>query len=334
MSAYVAAPDYAHAVTLNPASLAYVYNIYAASDYESFARQPGELFLPSLPSQYLSSGTLNAWDVSAAFPVGPLGGGVCYSSFELGGWKTTVSSLGLAAGLPLGFSAGVTGKYVTFSRNYLAAEQVIAPSMMNANRFTFDIGAADRIELSNTTFFRAILSTGAVFSNVLNGLTLKPENQTAVGPVRNVNVQLPQTFSCGIAYTFASNYRLADFELFKVMTAADYVHLVGSDDPVDDFPSYKDQYRIGLETTALGILAVRLGYTFKSPAVSGFDYYNNLHIAQMGSGFSYGFSLRFPVKLVLPDWPLASLEMSYAKNPEWNTGMYHDLFGIIAELAF
>ena len=334
MSAYVAAPDYAHAVTLNPAGLAYVYDIYAASDYESFARQPGELFLPSLPSQYLSSGTLKAWDVTAAFPVGPLGGGACYSSFELGGWKTKVSSLGLAAGLPLGFSAGVTGKYVALSRTYLATDEVIVPGVVNANRFTFDIGVANRVELSNTTFFRAILSTGAVFSNVLNSLTMKPENRAGVVPIGDLNVQLPQTFSCGIAYTFASNYRLADFELFNVMAAADYVHLLGSDDPVDDLPSYKDQYRIGLETIALGILAVRLGYTFKAPAVGGYDYYNNLHIAQMGSGFSYGFSLRFPVKLVLPDWPLASLELSYAKNPEWNTGMYHELFGLVAELAF
>ncbi|MCL5267825.1 MAG: hypothetical protein M1469_06965 [Bacteroidetes bacterium] len=334
MSAYVAAPDYAHAVTLNPAVLASVYSIYAASDYEAYSRPSGESFLPSSYSQFLENGNLTVWDVSAAFPVGPLGGGGSYNSFELGGWRTTTSALALATSLPLGFSLGITGKYITYSRTTLVTDQTVFPVRLNSGRFTFDVGAANRVELSNTTFFRAILSTGAVFSNVLPRITLKPEESAFAGAPAELIVDLPQTFSCGIAYTFASNYRLADFELFKVMAAADYAHLLKNNDPMDDLPSYRDQYRFGLETMALGVLAVRLGYTFKAPAVGGFDYYNNLHISQMGSGFSYGFSLRFPVKLLLPDWPLASLELSYAKNPEWSTGMYHDLFGVVCELMF
>ncbi len=334
MAACVASPDLAHAVTLNPARLASVYSVYASSDYETLSGPTDQLFLPNSSSQFLQNGNLAAWDVSVAFPIGLLGGGACYSSLELGGWRTTISSFGLATGLPLGFSIGVTGKHISFSRTFLATDQTVFPVDMKGSRFTFDVGAANRVELSNTTFFRAILSTGAVFANVLPGMTLKSGEPGYLGTATDVSVNLPQTFSCGIAYTFASNYRLGDFELFKVTMAADYMHLFATNAPMDDLPSFNDQYRVGLEAMALGALAVRLGYTFKTPTRPGSDPYNNLSVSQMGTGFSYGFSLRFPVKLLLPDLPLVSVEASYAKNPQWNTGMYHDLFGIVCEMLF
>lgn len=341
MSAYVADPDFAHAALLNPARLASAYNMFIASDYEYFSRQRGELFFPNSSSQLFQNGKLAAWDVSAGFPVGPLGGGVAFSSFNLGGWRTTVSVLAVGVRLPLGFSAGVSGKYVTYSRfeENLANGTPGSGVEMKTNRFTFDLGAINRQVLANNTFFEAVLSAGAVFSNVLADMELQPQLQSANQPAAavlpgNINVTLPQTFSCGIAYSFISNYRLADFELFKVTAAADYSHLFSNSTPIDELPSHRDQYRVGLETTALGILAVQVGYTLKAPARQGIDGDNNLSVARMGTGFSYGFSLRFPVKLLLPDLPVVSLELSYAKNPEWNSGMYQDLFGVVAEMQF
>lgn len=336
MSAYVADPDFAHAVTLNPAMLALVHDVYAASDYEYFSRPQGELFLPNSIQTSLANGNMAAWDVSAGFPVGPVGGGASFSSFDLGGWRTTVSALGVAARLPLGFSAGITGKYVSYSRLIpdFAVSPVGSVPRVKSSRFTFDIGAINRQILANNTFFEAVLSTGAVFSNVLAGMDLQSQSTIIAYPGFNPNVDLPQTFSCGIAYSFISNYRLADFELFKVTAAADYSHLLSNSSPIDELPSHRDQYRVGLETMALGILAVQLGYTLKAPIREGVDQNNNLTIARMGTGFSYGFSLRFPVKLLLPDLPVVSLQLSYAKNPEWNSGMYQDLFGVVFEMLF
>ncbi len=336
MSAYVADPDFAHAVMLNPARLASVYNVFVASDYEYFSRQQGELFFPSPSLQLLENGRLAAWDVSAGFPAGPLGAGAAFSSFDLGGWRTTVSALAVAVRLPLGFSAGITGKYLTNSRFTpdFVASTFGATVQLKSSRFTFDLGAINRQVLANNTFFEAVLSTGAVFSNVLTGMKLQSQSPVVVFPPNSLNVDLPQTFSCGIAYSFISNYRLADFELFRVTAAADYSHLLSNSTPIDELPSYKDQYRVGLETTALGILAVQVGYTLKAPIRQGSDLDNGLTVARMGTGFSYGFSLRFPVKLLLPDLPVVSLELSYAKNPEWNSGMYQDLFGVVAEMQF
>lgn len=329
MSAYVADPDYAHSVLLNPAKLGFVSTFYAASDYEYFSRGVGELFLPSTPSDYLANGNLSAWDASIAFPVGPLGAGAAFSAFDFAGWRTTVSSLGAGVRIPLGFSIGLTGKYLT------VAKETIIPGGFDTyklDRFTFDIGAMNHTVLANTTFFRAILSSGIVFTNVLSGANWTQQGQPVVP--QELDVNLPQTFECGLAYTFASNYRLSDFELFRVTGAADYSHLFSNPGPVDGFMLQHDQYRVGLETVALGVLAVRIGYTLKTPRVAGVDLFNNLSVSRMGSGFSYGFSLRFPVKLVLPALPVTSLELSYAKNPEWNSGMYHDLFGAVFEMLF
>lgn len=329
MAAYIAAPDFAHAVQLNPAGLGYVGTLYAATDYEYFSRDVGLLFLPDTPTDLLTNGRLSAWDASLAFPVGQIGIGASFNSYDLAGWRTTVSCVGAGVPLPLGFSIGATAKYVSVEKPTFVPG---GSSAAKLNRVTFDIGAMNRTELANTTFFRAILSSGVVFTNVLaptkwRDLILPSGQQT-------LNVDLPQTFGFGVAYTFASNYRLYDFELFRVTAAVDYSHILGATNPMDGFTLQRDSYRIGLETTALGVLAVRLGYTLKTPVIQGYDSYSHLTVARMGSGFSYGFSLRFPLKLVLPSVPITSLEVSYAKNPEWNSGMYHDIFGAVFELLF
>ncbi|OYV88209.1 MAG: hypothetical protein B7Z63_01000 [Ignavibacteriae bacterium 37-53-5] len=327
MSAYVADPDYAHSVLLNPAKLGYAANMYVAGDYEYFSRGTGELFLPNSSPDSFSNGNLSAMNLSLAVPVGPVGMGAAFNAFDLGGWRTTVSGLGAAVRLPLGFSVGVTGKYLTL------AKLVALPGGSdgyNLGKFTFDVGAMNHTTLADNTFFRAILSGGVVFTNLLSRGTWSTDLPPTPG--KSQDVRIPQTFGCGIAYTFASNYRLADFELFRVTGAIDYSHLLSNSTPVDNLTWQRDQYRVGLETIALGILAVRLGYTLKTPAMAGVDQQNDLYISRMGTGFSYGFSLRFPVKLVLPSLPVASLEISYAKNPEWNSGMYHDLFGAVFEI--
>lgn len=328
MSAYVADPDYAHAALLNPAKLGFAETVYAASDYEYFSRDVGLLFLPSTPSDYLSNGKFSAWDASLALPLGPLGAGASFSAFDLAGWRTTMSDIGAGVRIPFGFSVGVTGKYITVRK-----EEGIpgGTGSSDLERFTFDAGAMNRTVLANTTFFRAILSSGVVFSNILPGVAWT--RQSGV-PSYELSADLPQTFQCGLAYTFASNYRLSDFELFRVTGAIDYSHLFSNSSPIDNFLFQQDQYRIGLETIALGILAVRIGYTLKTPVLTGEDLYNRLSVSRMGSGVSYGFSLRFPVKLVLPALPVTSLELSYAKNPEWNSGVYHDLFGVVMEMLF
>ncbi len=327
MSAYVADPDYAHSVLLNPAKLGYAANMYVAGDYEYFSRGTGELFLPNSPPDFISNGNLTALDASLAVPFGPVGIGAAFNAFDLGGWRTTVSGLGAAVKLPLGFSVGVTGKYLT------VAKIVAIPGGFDNYRlgkFTFDVGAMSHTTLADNTFFRAIFSSGVVFTNLLSQGTWSADRPLASG--QSPDVRVPQTFGCGIAYTFASNYRLADFELFRVTGAIDYSHTLGNSTPVDYFIMQRDQYRVGLETMALGVLAVRLGYTLKTPVIAGVDPQNDLYVSRMGTGFSYGFSLRFPVKLVLPSLPVASLEISYAKNPEWSSGMYHDLFGAVFEI--
>lgn len=329
MSAYIADPDFAHAVQLNPAKLGYITTIYAASDYEYFSRNVGELFLPNTSTDHLSNGRLSVWDASLAFPIGQIGIGASFNVYDMAGWRTSVSSAGVGIPLPLGFSLGATAKYIS-----MAKLGVIPGGSYTAKLTagTFDLGVMNRTELANTTFFRAILSSGIIFNNVparteWSGLKLPGGQQTAAA-------DLPQTFGAGVAYTFASNYRLYDFELFRVTAALDYSHVLGASQPLDGFTMQRDRYRIGLETIALGVLAVRLGYTLKTPVVSAYDSNNDLTVAHMGSGFSYGFSLRFPLKLVLPSLPITSLELSYAKNPEWNAGMYHDLFGAVFELLF
>ncbi len=328
MSAYVADPDYAHAVFLNPAKLGFAETVYAASDYEYFSRDPGLLFLPSTPSDYLSNGKFSAWDASLVLPLGPFGAGASFSAFDLAGWRTTTSDVGAGVRIPFGFSLGVTGKYITLRKNVAVPG---ATGSSDLEKFTFDVGAMNRTILANTTFFRAIFSSGIVFTNILP--SVKWSGQLGV-PLADAAADLPQTFQCGLAYTFASNYRLSDFELFKVTGAIDYSHLFSNSSPIDGFILPRDQYRVGLETIALGILAVRIGYTLKTPVLTGEDLYNRLTVSRMGSGVSYGFSLRFPVKLVLPALPVTSLELSYAKNPEWNSGVYHDLFGVVMEMLF
>lgn len=329
MSAYVADPDFAHAVQLNPAKLGYVTTIYTAADYEYLSRSVGELFLRTSPADYLANGRLSAWDASIAFPLATIGAGASFSAFDLAGWRTTISGLGVGVPLPLGFSLGVTGKYVSIRQESIIPGGFSRPYL---RKFTFDFGAMNRTMLANTTFFRAILSSGIVFRDILPGAAWNYQNPP-VNQQKNA-VDLPQSFGIGVAYTFASNYRLYDFELFRVTGAIDYEHVFNNSDPLDDFISQPDIYRVGLETTALGVLAVRIGYTLKAPLVEGYDLFNNLAVARMGTGFSYGFSLRFPVKLVLPSLPVTSLEISYAKNPEWNSGMYHNLFGAVFELLF
>ncbi len=327
MSAYVADPDYAHSALLNPAELGYAANMYVAGDYEYFSRGPGELFLPNTSRDFLSNRNLSALNASLAVPAGPVGLGAAFNAFDLGGWRTTVSGLGIAVRLPLGFSVGITGKYLALAKLVAIPGGV---DKYDLGKFTFDVGAMNHTTLADNTFFRAILSCGVVFTNLLSQGTWNTDRPLAAG--QSPDVRVPQTFGCGIAYTFASNYRLADFELFRVTGALDYSHTLSNAVPVDFLMSQRDQYRVGLETIALGILAVRLGYTLKTPAMAGVDQENDLFISRMGSGFSYGFSLRFPVKLVLPSLPVASLEISYAKNPEWNSGMYHDLFGAVFEI--
>jgi hypothetical protein len=236
--------------------------------------------------------------------------------------------VGAGVRIPFGFSLGVTGKYITLRKNVAVPG---ATGSSDLEKFTFDVGAMNRTILANTTFFRAIFSSGIVFTNILP--SVKWSGQLGV-PLADAAADLPQTFQCGLAYTFASNYRLSDFELFKVTGAIDYSHLFSNSSPIDGFILPRDQYRVGLETIALGILAVRIGYTLKTPVLTGEDLYNRLTVSRMGSGVSYGFSLRFPVKLVLPALPVTSLELSYAKNPEWNSGVYHDLFGVVMEMLF
>ncbi len=329
MSAYVADPDFAHSVLLNPAKLGYASNIYIAGDYEYFSRGKGELYLPDSPTGFLSNGGLSSVNASMALPVGPVGMGAAFEAFSMAGWRTTVTAVGIAGEIPLGFSLGITGKYATLMK------QVAIPGgtwQYRLKKFTFDLGAMNRTTLADNTFFRAIFSTGIVFTNVLARTTWGGGHPLTPG--MTVDVNLPQTFGCGIAYTFASNYRLADYELFRLTGAIDYSHLFSNSSPVDNFSWQRDQYRIGLETMALGVLAVRIGYTLKTPVTAGTDTQNNLSISRLGTGFSYGFSLRFPVKLVLPALPVTSLEISYAKNPEWNSGMYHDLFGAVLEMLF
>jgi hypothetical protein len=334
MSAYLADPDYAHSVLLNPAKLGYVGNLHFGSDYEYFSRGTGELFLSPTPPDTLTNGNMSAWDASLAMPVGPLGLGAAFQGFDLAGWRTTVAALGVATELPLGFSVGITGKYLTVFK--LTDMSSSGTNNFTLRYFTFDAGAMNRTTLADNTFFRAILSTGMVFTNILSKGSWIPQHVT-IGMLGNpgyLDVNLPQTFGCGIAYTFASNYRLSDFELFRVTGAFDYSHLFTGSAPMDGFMGQRDQYRLGLETTALGILAVRVGYTLKTPSTSVSDLQNGLLVSRAGTGFSYGFSLRFPVKLVLPSLPISSLEISYAKNPEWSSGMYHDLFGAVFEILF
>jgi len=334
MSAYVADPDYAHAVLLNPARLAFVQNVYVGSDFEYFSRNISQPLSPDSSSRFLANGILQTWDLSAAFPAGPLGVGVSYNNFQLGGWRTTISALGFGVQLPFGFSFGITGKYLTFERLVVVISPVPFANYLTQsrmNKFTFDVGVANRTVLADNMFFRAIFSAGTSFSNVLSSTTM-----SGVYPLvsSNPDVKIPQLFSVGVAYTFASNYQIANFELFKLTAVADYSHLLSNSNPLDSFIAQKDQYRLGLETTALGVLAVRVGYTLKTPKVTVVDQSNNLQVSQMGTGFSYGFSLRFPTKLVLPNLPIMSLELSYAKNPEWNSGIYHDLFGVVCEMQF
>ncbi len=329
MSAYLADPDFAHAVQLNPARLGYATTIYTAADYEYFSGNVGELFLQSTPADYLSNGRLTAWDATAAFPLANIGGGASFSAYDLAGWRTTISLLGVGVPLPLGFSVGLAGKYVTVRGESIIPAGRSSPEL---ERLTFDLGAMNRTTLANTTFFRAILSSGIVFTNVLPGASWN--NQQSPAGQEGRGIDLPRTLGVGVAYTFASNYRLYDFELFRVTGALDYAHVFNSSNPLDSFIAQPDIYRVGLETVALGVLAVRIGYTLKAPVVKGYDLFNNLSVARMGTGFSYGFSLRFPVKLVLPSLPVTSLEISYAKNPEWNSGVYHNLFGAVFELLF
>ncbi len=328
MSAYVADPDFAHAVELNPAKLSYAGYLYVSSDYEYESRSLGELFLPP-SSEYFSNGNFVSWNASLGMPAGPIGVGAAFSAYDIGGWRTTSSSLGLAVPLPLGFSVGVAPKYLT-------VEKLMAipggDRVETLKAFAFDVGAMNRTVLANTTFFRAILSTGAVFTNILPKQSW--DLTVGVPAPLNPNVTLPRSLGLGIAYTFASNYRLADFELFRVTGALDYTHVFTGDPPLDGLREQPDQYRIGLETMALGVLALRIGYTLKSPSTPMTYAPDGPWVSQPGSGFSYGFSLRFPVKLVLPALPVTSLELSYAKNPEWSSGMYHDLFGAVAEILF
>ncbi len=154
MSAYVADPDFAHSVVLNPARLGYVSTVYVASDYQYFSRAAGELFLPSSPTAFLSNGKLSAWDAALAIPLGPVGGGASFSAFELGGWRTTSSAVGAGLPLPLGFSVGLTGKYLTMSK----LESIPGGTRRyDLNRLTFDAAAMYRTTLADNTFFRAIL---------------------------------------------------------------------------------------------------------------------------------------------------------------------------------
>ncbi len=331
MSAYVADPDFAHSVLLNPANLVHAANTYLGADYEHFQRGVGELFLPDAQPGSLANGNLTSWNFSLTAPVGAVGVGAAFDGFELGGWRTTVSALGVGVQLPFGFSGGLTGKYVTASTTHLfpgVGGGTIEFGEYTLSSFTFDLGAMNRVVLANNTFFQAILRSGITLSNVL------PSTGWYVQSSRVSSVDLPRVLSLGVAYTFASNYRLADFDLFRVTVAADYSNVLGNSSVMDEFIMQNDQYRVGLETVALGVLAVRIGYTLKTPEYSFYDIANDLTISRMGSGFSYGFSLRFPAKLVLPDLPIASLEISYAKNPEWNSGMYHDLFGVVCEMYF
>jgi hypothetical protein len=332
MSAYVADPDYAHSVLLNPAKLGYAAYLYVAGDYEYFSRGTGELFLPVNSPDYLSNGILSAWDASLGLPIGPVGIGAAFQGFELAGWRTTIAAVGAGKQLPLGFAIGVTAKYLTVSKQTLMSSGF---DRFNLKQITVDVGGMNRTTLADNTFFRAILSTGFVFTNLIPHGSWSPEYEVLGTPDNPgyIDVNLPRTFGCGVAYTFASNYRLADFELFRVTGALDYSHVFDNSYPIDSFTQQRDQYRLGLETIALGILAVRIGYTLKTPAVQITDPQNSLFIARAGTGFSYGFSLRFPVKLVLPSLPVASLEISYAKNPEWSSGMYHDLFGAVFEIV-
>ncbi len=328
MAAYVADPDFAHSVLLNPANLVHAANVYVAGDYENFNRGEGELFLPfnSLPG-FLANGKLTSWNISMAAPLEVVGVGAAFDGFELAGWRTTISAIGTGVQLPLGFSAGVTGKYITVDANPENAVPVVS-SQYSVSHLTFDLGVMKRAVLADNTFFRAILSLGADFSNIVPGSAWYANGH------KLYSIDLPQTISFGAAYTFVSNYRLADYDLFRVTLAADYSHVLGNSAPMDGFIVQNDQFRVGLETVALGVLAARVGYTLKTPQYSFYDPANDLTVSRMGSGFSYGFSLRFPVKLLLPDLPITSLELSYSKNPQWNSGMYHDMFGLVCEMYF
>ncbi|HEY9166309.1 MAG TPA: hypothetical protein VIS48_09130 [Candidatus Kryptonia bacterium] len=334
MSAYVADPDYPHAVVLNPAKLGFVQFVHAASDYQYFSRDVSELFLGDSTSNPFQNGKLAAWDVSTAFPVGPLGAGIAYTSSYLGGWRTDVARFGIGFGLPLGFAAGITGKYVMYTRSNSTSIPDGATQIYqsNADKFTVDVGIENRTVLADNTFFLAIVSSGATFSNILRSATLNPVSGPNLQP--NPGIILPEVLTIGGSYLFASNYRVADFELFRLTGALDYSHLFKGSSPPDNLVSHTDQYRLGLEASALGILSLRLGYTYKAPTVRVEDGYNHLQVPMMGTGFSYGFSLRFPIKLVLPVLPITTIEMSYAKNPEWSSGMYHDLFGLTLEMLF
>ena len=330
MSAYVADPDYSHAISLNPAKLGFVQVVHFASDAQTFTGDAGKLFLGDTSSHPFQNGRFASWDASTGFPAGPVGVGLEYSSLYMGGWHTTISGLGLGYELPFGFAIGATAKLVDFTR--LTSSSAAAVFDSRASLLTFDVGVENRTTLADNTFFRALISSGATFSNVLSRTTLNPIGQPDLQPGSRVDV--PSVLTCGVGYLFASNYRLADFELFRLSFAADYSHIFMGSSPIDDLINHHDRFSFGIEASALGVLSVRLGYVLKSPSVSGEDAFNNLVIAEMGTGFSYGMSLRFPLKLVLPVVPVTSLEISYAKSPEWSSGMYHDLFGITCEAQF
>lgn len=323
LSAFTANADLEHAVMLNPAKLSDVNNLYLTSDYE---------YQKSL-SNLSSSQFLRTRSAGVAFPVGVAGIGTSYSYLEFNKSHTELYEIGIGIPIFFGLSIGITGKYILFgeekSPQLAAYDNVILD--YEWKKFAFDVGLHRKDVLANNMFFSAVINLGATYDNIgARGHV----NSRYLPVLQTFPDYLPEFITIGAEYSFISNYRLADFEMFRFSFAFDYSHRTNAS-PVSNFDSIeypRDIYRLGFEGQALGVLSVRIGYVLAAPEVAGRSLITSVAVSQAGTGFSYGFSLRFPIRLVLPEMPLNWIELYYSKNPGWTTSIDHNLFGMSTQI--
>ncbi|MGC8595288.1 MAG: hypothetical protein ACP5US_03550 [Candidatus Kryptoniota bacterium] len=327
LSAFTADPDPEHAVALNPAKLSEVSNLYLTSDYE---------YQKSL-NDMSSSNFLRMRSGGAAFHAGYIGIGTNYSYFEFNKNHTELYEVGVGFPAVFGVSLGITGKYISFEEN-----KNLGPAYQNViadykwKKFVFDVGLHMKDVLASNMFFNAVINIGATYDNIniKGGVTQRYVPDIPVSLSQTFPDYLPEFITIGGQYSFISNYRLADFEMFRFSFAVDYSHRTNNSPTVyvDKVEYPRDIYRLGFEGQALGVLSVRIGYVLAAPEISGKSFVTNVPVAQAGTGFSYGFSLRFPIRLVLPQIPLNWMEVYYSKSPGWTTSIDHNLFGVSAQM--
>jgi|GEM_PF-4528088 hypothetical protein len=327
MSAFAADPDPEHAVILNPAKLSDVTNLYLTCDYE-YQRSLNGMF---------RSNFFRTRSAGATFHVLFLGVGTDYSYLELNQNRTELYEVGFGIPTFSGISLGITGKYIS-----LEEERNLEPLYPNvianyrSKKFAFDVGLHKKDILANNMFFSAVINMGITYDNIgiKGSVTRKYLPETSVMTDQTIPDYIPEFITIGAQYSFISNYRLADFEMFRFSVAADYSHRTNVSPPVysNNIEYPRDIYRLGFEGQALGVLAVRIGYVLTAPEIAGKSFVTNVSVSQAGTGFSYGFSLRFPIRLVLPDIPLNWIELYYSKSPGWTTSIDHNLFGLSAQI--